>query len=221
MYTSVIMNNINQQVWLLLNSDISVKRDLSRKIINTRALAKYLIDKYLIKASLDSVISAIRRYTLEEEFKEKDDEVINVFKNASVRTKNRVACITLKKEGYKAVPKIFQLKDPFIIDTYRIITGTEFIKVIVAENNLDETTGLFERKNIVDINMNLAEISIVVDIHFRKTKGVLAKVANEIALNNINIEEVIICPPELILYVNQDDAVKTHEIILKLGSQTS
>ena len=52
--------------------------------------------------------------------------------------------------------------------------------------------GVFGRKNIVDINKNLAEMSIVVDIHFRKTKGVLAKVGNEIALNNINIEEMIL-----------------------------
>lgn len=218
LYTGVIMANINQQIWKLLSGDTSIRRDLNRKIINIRALAKYLIAKYKLKASLDSVISAIRRYTLEPEFKE--EESVNLFKDAEISTKNHIVCITLRKEGYKAVSKVLQLKDPVVSDTYRIITGAEHIRIIVSERNLDQVFGFFQRKSIVDINKNLSEISIVVSAGSRKTKGVLAKVANEIALNNINIEEVIICPPELFFYVHEEDAVKTHGILMKLQHQS-
>ena len=215
LYTGVTMTNINQQIWKLLSSDISVQRDLSRKVINMRALAKYLISKYKLRASLDSVISAIRRYAIEPEFEE---EAVNIFKEAKISTKNKVVCITVKKEGYKSMSKVLQLTS--LTDTYRMITGTDHIKVILSEDNLDEVVGFFQRKNIVDINKNLSEMTLVVNIDLRKIKGVLAKVANEIALNNINIEEVIICPPELLIYVREEDAVKTHEILMKLGSQS-
>ena len=48
------------------------------------------------------------------------------------------------------------------------------------------------------------------------TKGVLARIATELSLGNINIHELIMCPPEFIVYVKERDIVKAHEALLKL-----
>jgi hypothetical protein len=47
-------------------------------------------------------------------------------------------------------------------------------------------------------------------------KGILAEIANEISIHNININEILICPPEFLILVSSKDMVKTHEIILGL-----
>ena len=51
----------------------------------------------------------------------------------------------------------------------------------------------------------------------RETKGILARMANEIALYNIVIIDVITCAPEVIFYVKQEDILKTHEILFNLN----
>ena len=56
------MVSVNQRIWNIISKELCVERELLHGLINIRALAKYLIDKYSLNASLDSVISAIRRY---------------------------------------------------------------------------------------------------------------------------------------------------------------
>ena len=36
-------------------------------------------------------------------------------------------------------------------------------------------------------------------------------------LYDINIEEMIIAPPEFLIYVKQEDLIKTHEALFKLN----
>ena len=89
-------NNVNQAVWKLLQVDLAVQKDIHRQIINTRALAKYLIKKYgLSQVGLDAVISSIRRFESEELFEEEEKTLHHIFKESVVSTRNNVACITL------------------------------------------------------------------------------------------------------------------------------
>ncbi|MEK0346490.1 MAG: hypothetical protein QQN65_06625, partial [Nitrosopumilus sp.] len=55
------IENIREFIWKIIDTDISLKKDLLRGIVNIRSLAKYIIDTQTINVSLDSVISAIRR----------------------------------------------------------------------------------------------------------------------------------------------------------------
>ena len=82
------MSSINQQVWKLISGDVSIQKGLKRDIINIRGLAKFFMKKYGVKASLDSVISAIRRYDGSETFTE--EELTSVFKHCIISTKNNV-----------------------------------------------------------------------------------------------------------------------------------
>ena len=64
---------------------------------------------------------------------------------------------------------------------------------------------------------NLSEITVTVSEKALKTKGVLARIAGELAVADINIHELIVCPPQFLIYVAQKDIVKAHERVLALS----
>ena len=196
------MKSIANQVWRIMGSDIGLQRDLSRSIINTRALARYIIENYDLNASVDSVISAIRRF--EKEKKQTEQKYTNIFKDSRILTKNNLACITLRGIDKKEL-KSFS----------RIIIGTTETKIIIDQSQIKEIREKLGR-SIETIESNLGELSITISEIAIKTRGVLAIIANEISLASINIEEIIICPPEFLIYVKEEDLIKTHESLLRL-----
>lgn len=204
--------NINQEVWHILKSDLAIQKDLQRKLINTRALAKHIIQKYPLRASLDSVISAIRRFQSQEKFKEEEISLLSCFKGAVVSTKNNVACITLNMRPADFFKKFSAAKKSSI----RITTGSREVKLIVEHPKLSEIKKNFNKDEIKKIQNNLSEINVMLSTKSLETRGVLARIASEIALANINLQEMVVCPPEFLIYVKEKDIVKAHEAILKL-----
>jgi len=202
------MESINQQVWKALQTDPAVMRDLQRKLVNTRALAKYLINKYDLKVSLDAVISSVRRFPLDE-YQEEEKTLQHIFQDSVVSTKNNIACITIDMTPNEVFQKLCTISLPH----FRITTGTEEVKLLVEERHVDAIAKMFKGSQV---EHNLSEISITVAEKAIKTKGVLARMAAELALANINIHEMCMCAPQFLIYVTQKDIVKAHERIITL-----
>jgi aspartokinase len=51
------------------------------------------------------------------------------------------------------------------------------------------------------------------------TPGILATIANELALHKINIVEFMTCPPEMICVVKKDDLIKSSNVLYKLCTE--
>ena len=204
--------NINQEVWHILKSDLAIQKDLQRKLLNTRALAKFIIQKYPISASLDSVISAIRRFQSQEKFAIEEKALLSCFKGAVVSTKNNVVCLTIKLRPADFFKKFCIVKKPSL----RITTGSREVKLIVEQPKLNDMKKAFDKEDIGKIQEGLSEINVKLSTKSLETKGILAKIASEIALANINLQEMVVCPPEFLIYVKEKDIVKAHEAILKL-----
>ncbi|MBW2972988.1 hypothetical protein KY346_01195 [Candidatus Woesearchaeota archaeon] len=204
--------NINQEVWHILRSDLAIQKDLHRKLLNTRALAKFIISKYMLRASLDSVISAIRRFQSQEKYLKEETALQSCFKGAIVSTKNNVACITLKLRPIDFFKK-FCTAPKY---TVRMTTGSGEVKVMVEQPRLIELKKIFDKDDIKKIQNRLSEITVKLSTKSLETKGVLARISSEIALANINLQEMVVCPPEFLIYVQEKDIVKAHEAILKL-----
>jgi len=204
--------NVNQEIWHILQSDLAIQKDLQRKLLNTRALAKYIITKYPLRASLDSVISAVRRFQSQEKFAEEEKALLACFKGAVVSTKNNVVCITLQMRPSEFFKKFSALNNPSL----RITTGSREVKVIIEQPYLSDIKKLFEKEHFKQIQENLSEINVKLSTKSLEIKGVLARIASEIALADINLQEMLVCPPEFLIYVKEKDIVKAHEAILKL-----
>lgn len=205
-------SNINQEVWQILRSDLAIQKDIHRKLINTRALAKYIIQKYPIRASIDSVISSIRRFQSQEKFLAEENKLLSCFKGAVVSTKNNVVCITINLRPADFFKKFCTVQKPSL----RITTGSREVKLIVEKPKLNDMKKAFDKEDITKIQEGLSEINVKLSTKSLATRGVLARIASEIALANINLQEMVICPPEFLIYVKEKDIVKAHEAILKL-----
>ena len=91
------VSNIREFIWKTIDTDISTKKNLSRGLINIRSLAKHIIETQKINASLDSVISAIRRYNFNPKKEEETHSVYYVLKQAKISTRTKMASLLLKR----------------------------------------------------------------------------------------------------------------------------
>jgi hypothetical protein len=212
--------NIREFVWKIINTDISLKKDLSRNIINTRALAKHIISSQHLTASTDSVISAIRRYQNSPQKKEDNYSIFNLLKQARISIKTKMSGLVLKRtDEVKTVlgrpDKILAYLEHEII---RIIEGKETLILIFDQKNLEKITNLFSKKVIMKINKHIGMIEINYPLSLEKTPGVFNIISSELAENNISIMDAVITSGEHIIIIKEDDLLKGFEVIYNLCS---
>ena len=213
------MTNITNGVWSFLNSEPSIKKDLSRGIINNMALAKHIIKAKNLDGSVDAVISAIRRYITEEKYESKFQSAEKIIKSSRISTKNKIALITMKRDAQiiELLPKVFPLIELARGDVMRLSEGKESIKLLVDEKNRQKIVDIFPSGKIVGVKKNLSEINIHFGPGSGESVGVLATIMNELAVNDIKIIESIGCLPEFMIFVDTKDILKAHEILIRLA----
>jgi len=213
------MKNIVGEVWKVLDNSPCIRRDLSRGLINARALAKYILKTQKMDTTLDAVISAIRRYELGRQ----DDIFITARKligqTISLSTRSGLAEISFIKddEVQRLLPELFDIIDYARGEVLRIIQATRSIKILIDEKNLENTTDLFPKDKILKIDRNLAEINMHMHQKMLNTRGILAVMANELAINSINIIEIMSCIPEMLVFVKEEDILKTYQVLYQLS----
>ena len=212
------MTNIAEQIWEILDNEPCIRRDLSRGLINIRALAKYLIQNKKINGTLDSIISAIRRYKLDkyEEIFVNAHKIMS--KTTSLSTRSNLANIALIKdtEIQALTPKLYSLIQHTRGEILRIIQADESIKVLINEKNLKKIINILPKEKILSIDENLAEINLHLTPEAKDTPGVLAIISNELALNRVSIVEMLSCFPEILWFVYQKDLLKAYSVLYQL-----
>ncbi len=210
-------NKINHKIWKLLSQDYSVQKDLQRGLINTRALAKYFIKQYKLQASLDAVISAIRRYDMSLMFVEKKEDVDNILMKIDTFTRDHVGAIRIHSHS---LYKLFT-NDQFseLESNYRIIKSKKHAIIFLYSKELDTVLSFFDKEDIVRSSKNLAEIRIKVPEAAVKIRGILSRIMNEIASRSISVRDLIVCYPEIMVYVDRKDLLKAHEAIMHLHDE--
>jgi len=217
------MKNITNEVWQFIDRDVAIKRDMERGIINSMALAKHIIRENGLKASVNAVISAIRRYNAEG-LKTIDAKAIKkVLAGSKLSTKTRMAIIALARDSdvLALFPKVVSQIDFSKGEALRMVESREKIKFIVDDRNLGKITSTFSKSKIVSVRENIGELTLRLGEGSEKTVGVLATIFNELSINGINIIEPIGCLPEIMVYVSEKDLLKSHEILLRLCNENS
>ena len=213
-----IMANLVNDVWKYLDSESCIRRDINRGLINTRALAKYLIEKHHIEGNLDAVISAIRRYDLEKH----EDVFILAHKKlaltASLSTKSNLVNLAFMKdtEIQRLIPKLFEIIKYTRGEVLRIIQADEAIKVLVDEKNIEKIMELIPENKIISIDKNLAEINMHTNPAVKYTPGIVATITNELAINDVNLVEVMTCFPELLWFMDEKYLLKAYHVLYQL-----
>ena len=212
------MSNITHEVWKILDNKPSIRRNMNQGLINTSALARYIIKEHKIKGSIDAILIAIRRYELnqsEEIFKTAEK---TLGQTVNVSTKSNLAEISLIKDAevQNILPKLFNLIQYVQGDVLRVTQANKSIRLLLDEKNLEQVISLFPKDKILTQEKDLAEINIYIHPNMQTTPGVIAIIANELAINNINIVEFVTCPPEMLCIIKKEDLLKTSDILYQL-----
>ena len=103
--------NIVKNVWNFLDRTLCIGRNISNGLINIRGLAKYLIKEEKIDATLDTVVSAIRRYNLDAHGKIFSNARKSIQKITAISTRSPLANISVAKDAevQNALPKLFSI----------------------------------------------------------------------------------------------------------------
>ena len=209
------MTNLVIEVWGILDDSPYVRRAMSHGLINTRALARYIIRERKIDATIDAVISAIRRYELGRCDRIFEDAHRMMAQIIAISTKSPLADISLIKdiEIQKLLPQLFSVIHYNQGAVLRVIQTDESIKILVDEKNREEVKTLFPESKIIRIDRNLAEINIHQHPDAKNTPGTLAIMSNELAINGINILEAMSCISELLWFVEEKDLLRAYNIL--------
>lgn len=215
------MTNIVHDVWNLLDKEPSIQLDLQRNLINVRALAR-LVGKKLsdngIEPTEDAVISAIRRYPKDSKFKNNVEQARKMISQSTVSIRSHIVNVAIEKskETQEALESIFSMINFERGETLRIVQGEESIKLLVDEKNLSNVLKIIKKSAIIGIQKNLAEVNLHLHPEAVRTPGILLAITTDLLLNNVNMYEIMSCVPEMLIFVEEKDLLKTHQVIFEL-----
>lgn len=216
------MANVTVLVNDFIERDPVIQKDLVRGLINTSALAKYMIKEGKIDASADAVVTAIRRNVEENGYSKKFKERKRMFTDSRVSSKNKMAFIVLSKaeSTLKALPDLFNKVDIYGGDTIRLVKSSESFEILLDEKNLERALTLFPEDKVKKIKKNIGVVTINLCqddyLNLEDTPGVFASILNELAINNINVLETLSCLYEIMIFVGEKDLLKAYEVLMGL-----
>ena len=213
------IENIRAYVWKIIETDIAIKKSMMRDIVNVRSLAQYIIESQKIDASLDSVISAIRRY--EKNPQKKDEEAHSAFailKQAKISTKTSMSTLLLKRTDVvkTKLGRPDKLVDFQSHDIVRILEGADALTLIIDKKNFEKIKETFPKNVILEENKEVGMIEISYPKILKRTPGVFSIIANELADNDISIIDALISSNEHILVIDESKLLKAFELVYHL-----
>lgn len=210
------MTNITQKTHAFLAKNPSIIRNIGQDIINIRALSHLIKKRENLDASDHAVMSAIRRFDLESQ-KTEIDAIENILKDSKISTKSRLIMLTISRDFSflgRTLPKIFENIDPSVGELMRIVEGRESFKILIDISKKDMIEKIIGKINISSTQKNIAEINIHLAKGYRNIPGIGSAILNKLASNNINVEEIITCLPEMMILVKEKDIGKAHDTLL-------
>ena len=209
------IENIHLFVWKVIDTDISLKKELSRDLINVRKLAAYIIKTQKLDASLDSVISAIRRYKSSAIKKEEQQSAYDILKQAKLSVRTQMVSLELKRtdEVKTQLGRPDKLAEYHEHDTVRVLEGSNTVSLIFDKKNTDKIINHFSKKNILHVIKNVGMLELSYSKDLEKTPGVFFIIANELAQNDISIIDALISASEHIIVIDEKDIVKAFDLV--------
>ena len=101
------------------------------------------------------------------------------------------------------------------------MVGQRSISVIAEHKALERLRENFQERQIGRYSDNLVEISLLLTPKAEQTRGIYARIASQLALNDVNLVGIKCCSPESILLVDEKDAPKAFETLQRMTSEGS
>jgi hypothetical protein len=214
----VILTNIASEVDRMIEGDGAIRSAMARGLVNVRALARYLQElgrQEGKEMSLEAIIGAIRRYPIAERWSSQRERG-RLFKKLTMRNKIVDVAILNDPEITAALGRFASTIDYSLGESFRLVSGVESIRVVIDEKNLEKMKSIIPKRNIPKISTGLSEIIVSMEEVANTTPGLVSMVTSELAMHGINMIEFMSCVPELIIVVDEKDALRSYEAIERL-----
>ncbi len=188
----------------IIERDGTIRIGLARKLINARALARYIQVATHEKYSFEALVSAIRRYPVHEIASQYQETGKLITK---LTMKNNIVAVSIRSvpEAPAILAKVSGEIDYGRGETFRIVSGPESVSVIIDSKNLAKVTAAVPKRDIVRVLDNLSELIVVLSDTALRTVGIAATLATELAMNRVNILYTMSYgPPHAIVYIVDD-----------------
>jgi type III secretory pathway lipoprotein EscJ len=181
-------------------------------VVNFRGLARLIlsdITKQLgTRPNIQSVVTALRRQSVLKKKTEKS-KIERILAKSIVNLKYDMAAVTIEG-GLREVERM--KGSPFIEGTYILLQGMDSLTIIADESLIIKIKD-YPGKEPLRIYPNLAIIVVKSPKEITKTPGVLAYLANILALERINVVEMMSSHAETAFIVEEQDALRTIEVL--------
>lgn len=196
-----------------------IRDGLARRLVNVRALARYIQIATNEKFSFEALVAAIRRYPVKDAATKRKATGKLILK---LGLKNKIVEVIIQNEPNIPVllAKFSEEVDFVRGETLTIISGVRTALVVIDSSNLDKLIRTIPKKNVLSVTRNLATVIITIDTETAiKTPGFLAAITTEIAIEGISIIDFVSAFEEIFVIVNQRDALGAYQALERLSSE--
>lgn len=205
---------VTSVVHRFLDGDSAVRDLLTRGVLNYRALARWMIETEKWTVSEEAVVSAIRRYASKATTARIQDARA-VLARSQITSRNDICIINLPRNNqtHQVVRELLGLLDPTKDDVVHYIEEDENSLLITTKNGYQIAQQFVDQDEVTHETHGITQYAINVSEEGPQTPGVLSIVLSALSSHNINVIELITIKNTLILYVHDQDALKTYHIL--------
>ena len=217
MNTDNLTQNATTMVRLAIERDGVIRNALLYGIVNTRALARDIEMKSKGTVSFDAILSAIRRYPLDE-LSRVHKKLGNTIHKISMR--DRIVVVSLKNTNdlQKNLLRFSRELNLNAGEIFRLVTNQDVASVTIDSKNLERLLSFISDSQINRIIIEMAEIVIEMPVEIENIPGVLSLIVTELSINDIAIRQLnTIGPGRVIILVDESFATRAFDVLEKLS----
>ncbi|MDI6654390.1 MAG: ACT domain-containing protein [Candidatus Hydrothermarchaeota archaeon] len=186
---------------------------MTLRIINNRALARAIyrdVRRECGEVKLQSVVTAVRRFPISKTKSERN-KILKILSESEVNLRYDIGVATIMLDS-EVPKKLDELRREIGEETYMLIQGIQTLTIVAEERLLSLFEKLFNGK-IAEIKRGLALIVVMSPKEIIRTPGVIAHLASILALEKINVVEMMSSHTETSFIVEERDALRAIEVI--------
>jgi len=206
---------VRRSVERIIESDPTIRTGLQRGIINSRALSRYILENCAVDSTPDAVLGILRRYPLDGTT---GTGVGLALKDCHISMRGGMAYLTVENapDIMKKVAEFASTIRSMRGENFRVIVGSDSVRVIAGQEVLDNFKQNFRAKEIISYSSDLAEICLLLPFGTERLGEIATAVISQLTLNRISLAGILVCPPEDIIIVPQIEAARTFEALQQL-----
>lgn len=209
------MAYVRRAVERIIESDPTIKTGLQRGIINSRALSRYILENCSVDSTPDAVVGILRRYPLDSAKKEQQRPAL---RDCCIMIRSGIAYLTVEnsQDVMKRVAEFASTIRSTRGENFRVVVGSNSVRIIASQETLNKFKQTFSSKDIIGYRTALAEICVLLTLGTERLGEIAASIIAQLNLNGVGIAGMLVCPPEDIVLVQENDAPRTLEALQQL-----